>query len=300
MATYEELEKGLSELRENNFNFMVREVGFRKILSSALLRNAVIYHNNIGRLEDTHEKEKLYQELDMIMANKFKELNSNFSENIIKNMLLCYRRGMVQYPLDIMVIQDAVFIKEGIYGDFGDIYKIRTFMFDYSDALYFDIINGFYFEFDEDECLFLPSHFDLLLSTEELMNVSKIISENINEVLRPLYNCRVTKPTYELNTDTVHYGYKGLSYGDISRINIYLNRNFNGIAKSIINKEESDIKMCVQDGDDISLYNFHQSFENNKPICSAVKLDEPVWKLSEEAMKKENNNVKKKIKELEG
>ena len=63
------------------------------------------------------------------MKSKLKKLNTNFNEQILDNMISTYHRGYIIYPMDIFVVDDAVFHKEGVYDDFGSIYRIRTFMF---------------------------------------------------------------------------------------------------------------------------------------------------------------------------
>ena len=73
-----------------------------------------------------------------------------------------------------------------------------------------------------------------------------------------------------------------------------MNKKYKTIARNIKNKCECDIEMYVQDGDNISLYNFHQIFVEGEPIWDVQKLEKDVWRLSEAAISFENKNEAKR------
>ena len=218
-----------------------------------------------------------------VMKNKLKALNQNFSEETLDNMLSTYKRGYIVYPMDIYVVDDAVFHKEGVFDDFGSIYKIQTFMFENMEPYYNVSSMDFILE-DYDLFSLLRKE---RLTNDERKNISKFISDSINSI----YHGSITKPIYELNTDKVSYGYDGIVSGEIGGINVYINMRFVDIARNVKAKKDCDLKLCIQNGDDISLYYVHQSFRDSEPVWSIVKSNNEVWKLTEEALKLENKST---------
>ena len=94
----------------------------------------------------------LKNELEEIMKSKLKEIYPDFDEELLNKILYGYKRGYIVYPMDVFVIDDAVFHKETIYDDFGFIHEIKTFMFHGMEP-YYDIFSE-YFTLDEDDFIF--------------------------------------------------------------------------------------------------------------------------------------------------
>ena len=125
----------------------------RKIKCCELLRRALLLINSISYIKtDSKEKEKsldylkmdLYKRINDIMKNKLKELNPDFDEIALNQMIKHYNRVFAMYPIDIIVIDKAVFHTEGILDEsLGFIYEINTHMFKNSKKPYHNI-------FDED------------------------------------------------------------------------------------------------------------------------------------------------------
>ena len=61
--------------------------------------------------------------------------------------------------------------------------------------------------------------------------------------------------------------------------------------KSLKEKSECDIKLCIQNDDDIVLYYIHQSFIGDEPIWSVIKENRDVWRLSEEVLKLKRDSI---------
>lgn len=285
-----EIEKLIEELQNENFDFQEIEFYDKKIKASKLLRKALIYYNKLGNIKDKEEYKRLVDKLDSIMVSKIKSLNPSFDDSFIMEMLNCLKRGIFQYPIDIFVASNGYFAKEGTYDDFGSLYKMKTFMFR---------MNGKYHNVFDEMDFILEHPFRLTervqLAREQSMNLSKFLSDSINNLLSPSGETRVVKPVYELNTDKIFYGTSGLTHADPSGVEIYLSKNFPNIAKSIISNEECDIEMLVQNGDDIKVYNFHQLFKDGSPVWCGEQVDTPVWRLSEEAIKHEKGvSIQKK------
>lgn len=285
--------RSLSEIKEKieeikNSDFKIGEFENHKV--SNLLRSALICCNAIGDIDSISQEEitELDKEIDEVMKNKLKKLNPNFSEATLNNMINTYKRGYVIYPMDILVVDDVVFHKEGVFDDFGSIYQIRTFMFENMKPYY--NVSDIYFKLDDFD--FFSTQEQVRLTKEDNIYTSKFISDSINSI----YNENITKPIYELNTDTISYGYRGLVSGEIGGINVYINMKFDDIGRSLKAKNECDVKLCIQNKEDLILYYIHQSFQDNEPVWSVVKTNSDVWKLTEEALKFENkciNNTRK-------
>ncbi len=222
----------------------------------------------------------------MKLKNKLIELNPCFSEETLNNMICTYKRGYIIYPMDIIVIDDAVFHKEAVLDDFSSIHEIRTFMFE-GMRPYYSISEIDFIVYESD--IFSSEEG---LSIEDKIYTSRFISDCINSI----YGENITKPKYELNSDTIFYGYDGLVFNKITGIAVYVNMNFVDIGRSVKDKKECDIKLCIQNEDEIILYYIHQSFKDNKPIWTIVKTNNEVWRLNDEVLKLENNNVTYKLK----
>lgn len=282
--TIEDIKEKIEAIRTSDFQIEDFNFYGRNHKISVLLRSDQICVNSISNIDDIHkeDKTKLYKQLDEIIKGKIKYLNPNFTEDILDNMTSTYKRGYTIYPMDILVLDDAVFHKEGEYNDFSSIYKIKTFMFQnmkpYYDAFGIDFTLRDFSPFSKKK-----------LTTEEDIYTSKFISENINSIT----NKNITKPLYELNTENTFYRHGGLTSGDESNANIYINMKFDDIGRSIKEQNECDIKICIQSEEDIILYYIHQSFEDNKPVWNVVKTNNEIWKLTEEALKLENKNTNK-------
>lgn len=284
MKVLTDIKEKIEEIRNSNFKIGEIEYNGENHKFSNLLRSALICINAIDGVDNIskEEREELYGELNGAMKSKLKELNPNFSEETLNNMINSYKRGYIIYPMDIFVVDDAVFHKEGVYDDFGSIYKIKTHMFCNMKSYYnvFDM----YFTLDEDDFDFFLTHPKERLTKEDKIYTSKFISNSINSI----YKSNISKPLYELNTDNAFYGYSGLTNGEVHKVNVYINMGFDDIGRSLKSKNECDIKLCIQNGDDIILYYVHQTFKDNKPVWNVVEINSKVWKLTEETSKLEN------------
>lgn len=287
MQTLSDVKKKINEIK--NSDFKIREIdyynGKQKVCN--LLRSALICCNAISSIANISEvrEAELYKELDEVMKNKIKALNSNFSEEILNNMVCAYKRGYIIYPMDIFVIDDAVFHKEGKFNDFDDIYEIQTFMFEDLKP-YYNISDIAFTLDDEDEEDFLTQK-EVEEEKKDDIFTSKFISNNINSI----YKENITVPLCELNTATTLYGHKGLVSREIGRENIYINMKFDDIKKSLKKGNECDIKICIQNKEELTLYYVHQSFKDNKPVWCVVKTSSEVWRLTDEILKFENKCV---------
>lgn len=297
MKTLLEIKEQIEEIRNSDFQIdeFVSYDGNYKV--SKLLRIVLLCVNAIGTSKDfsKDEKKELQQELDEVMKRKLKELNPNFSEETLNNMINAYQRGYIIYPMDIFVVDDAVFHKEGIFDDYGRIYKVKTLMFRGMKP-YYDVTD-IYFMIDEDDFVYPAKK---QLTNEDERYTSKFISDSINAI----YNANITRPIYELNTDRTFYGYGGINQGKIRGINVYLNMRFNDIGERLKSKQECDMKLCIQDGDNITLYDVHQSFRGDEPVWSVVKTNNEVWRLTEAVLRLESKSTnfgkKKKLPDSDG
>lgn len=282
--TIEDIKEKIEEIRTSDFQIEDFNFYGRNHKISVLLRKTLICINSIDNSNDIPKEYKiqLHKQVDEIIKGKIKYLNPNFTEDILNNMTSTYKRNYIIYPMDILVLDDAVFHKEGEYNDFSSIYKIKTFMFQnmkpYYDAFRIDFTLGDFSPFRKET-----------LTTEEDIYISKFISKNINSIT----NKNITKPLYELNTENTVYGHRGLISGDEAKANIYINMKFDDIGRSIKEGTECDIKICIQSEEDIILYYIHQSFKDNKPVWNVVKTNNEVWKLTEEALKLDNKHTNK-------
>ncbi len=277
MVTLDEIKEEIEEIRNSDFRIGSFNFCGDNIKYSKLLRLALLCFCSICNIQNVSEEEKdaLRKKLDTIMKNKLKELNPDFSEEVLSNMIKSYYRGNVKYPMDILVVDDAVFLKEGTYDEFGRIDEIKTFMFDDMKP-YYDMC-GVFFTFDVD----FDNLFDYQerLTKKEQIFTTKFITNQINFI----YGKNIIRPLYELNNCSEYSGI-AREYG-CYWINVYINSKHADIGRSLKYQQECDIKFCIQAGDDIILYTVHQSFNGNKPVWSVKFENRNVWRLTEAASK---------------
>ena len=288
MKTVNEIREKIELIRDSDFKIEMITIGNRKYKSCKLLRIAQSCKDAVFGLEDVPKEEvnQLHNELDEVMKEKFRVLNPDFSEETLENMLCSYVRGWIKYPLDILVLDDAVFHKEGEYDDFDTIYKVDTSMFK-GERPYFNIkdeefIIGAYLE---NYGGFTIEEEDSLTKEDDIFT-SKFISDNINSI----YHENITRPIYEFIEEGHNCGYSGISV-EAYKIDIYFNMYFGDIGKSLKNKEECDIKLCIQKGEEFTLYYIHQSFKEGNPVWEVVDTNSNVWRLTEAAMEYENSDT---------
>ena len=271
--SYDELVTKISSLQTMPITFKEVQISIDKVLATDFLRKAQSCSLNISSLDDDKQKAELRRLLTTTIVKRFKALAPTFSIRLLKKMLCFMHRGFIKCPLDLLVIDNAVFVKEGTLGDFGDLYEYGIIMF---------INDDYYHVFDGDD--FTMPHGSVLgkeyktRSKEDLTSFFDFLSNKINEALRPVYEHDVTEPLYKLNTSTVSYGYRGIVrtrwvYGDL---NVYLNRQSFDIANDIEAKKSCDYKMIVQEGEDISLYTIHQYFDNDELRWEFEKMPDKV------------------------
>ena len=273
-----DIKEKIKEIRSSDFG--IEDCYLFKV--SNLLRSVLICYNAINSLENhLYEKKLLFEKLDGVMKNKFKKLNSNFSDEVLDNMISGNKKCYLKYPIDILVVDDVVFYKEGVFDDFFEIYKIITIMLGGINS-YYNVFDG---QLKLDNYDFLSSQNKESLTKEDSMYVLKFISGIINSI----YNDEI-KSRYELDTNTIFYETDGIVSGEVCGVNAYINMNFVDIDKNLKSGNECDFKIFIQNNDDLILYYVHQSFKNNKPVWKAVKTNSDVWRLTEEALKLENES----------
>ena len=289
MTYLDEAKNQLEEIRNSNFIICKDEYDNKKIKYSKLLKKAVICFHTIHHIGNSSEELFRIAELNDIMKNKFKELNPNFSEKVLTDMTYTYHKPFIKYstgikfPIDILVVDDAVFQKVAEYDDNYDISNIETFM-PLGYEPYYNV-NDIRFTTDYNNRL----NYDNELSIEAKKATSKVLSQLINQV----FGENITKPKYELNTDTRYVGVSGLTGGEVKGVNVYINKSHDDIGKHIFEKKECNIKFCTQKDDDITLYTVHQSYSDNYVSWTIKNINEDIWKLTKAASKNKNNNKNK-------
>ena len=274
---YVELESKIRSLQALPIEFKETLVSVDRVLSTDILRKAQIYNSQISLLEYKQEEQGLRELLRNEMIEKLRHYAPNFSYKMLNKMLCFMNRSFVKYPMDILAIDEAVFIKEAELHDFGYLYKYEIIMYTNDD--YFRVFDGVDFTVSRD---FVK---EKLYEDKTVMEVFDFVSYMVNQALHSTYNCDVVEPLYKLNKNGTFYGYRGLvispKFNGDNDIEIYFNKKANEIVDSLLNHEICDIKMVVQYGDKISYYIFHQSFLIDKPVWDIEKSDEKVWILSE-------------------
>ena len=291
-----EIEENIKELEKQDFelielNNIYGMIYDKKIKCCELLRSTLLLINSISYIKaDSKEKEKslnslkmdLYKRINDIMKNKLKELNPDFDEITLNQMIKYCNRGIVMYPIDIIVIDKAVFHTEGELDDsFNFICRTSTLMLKNSKNPYHNIFDE---DFICDEEKYVISY-DRDLTMEDFNSTAEFVSKQINFICKN----NITKPQ---NGE--------LTKGNDKGINVFFNTRLDDIALSIKKKQECDIKFCTQCynddtllSDDITLYIIHQSFNGDIPVWTVTKEDKNVWRLTENVSKSKKESIPK-------
>ncbi|MBR3281222.1 MAG: hypothetical protein IKI57_05255 [Clostridia bacterium] len=273
---YQELKSQIDDLRTTQISFSIKDISIDKVLGTDFLRKAQIYKAQTSSLSNEEQKKELRELLDSILIERFRKLAPDFSEKQLNKMLCFMNRGSIKYPMDLLVIDDAVFVKEAEIDDFGFLYSYEIIMFMNDD--FHLVFDSYDFTVRKDYSHSFRQH-----PKEVEMHITDIMCDMINKALRPKYRCDVVEPLYKKNTKATFYGYDGMVLADEmeKRVNVYLSQKDFEIIDNIVDKKSFDIKMIVQDGEDISLYVFHLAFLNGELVYDYEKKDDKVWILSE-------------------
>jgi hypothetical protein len=290
MVTLESVQSKFEEIRNQDFRVEKFDYNNKNIKYCRLLRIALLCFNSIFDIDNIskEDKRKLCDELDQIMMDKFQALNPNFSDETLRNMVSSYHRGYVKYPIDILVVEDAVFQKEGTFDDFGFMHDIHTFMFE-GIKPYYNAFSIYFSYVIEDE--YLMDDPKEMLSKDEERFTTKFVSDQINFI----FGKNIVRPSFELDSDRA-LGYCDLTNGNVLGFEVYINAKHEDIARSIKDKEECDYKFCVLKGESITLFTVHQSFEDDKPLWTVVHVNNDVWRLTTAAMKRRKQDRPKVMK----
>ena len=278
-----EAEKILEELKNTEYEVEPKYIRDRGSFDTVnLLRIAQRCGYMIERFSSlkSEEKKEYSSKLDDIMMEKFKELNPSFNDIILKNMVESYGRSEIYYPFDILVIDDAVFYKEGVINESNRIYQMRIFRFEHLKP-YFEITAPCF------------TYSDFCFNGEERPHLTITEKEYVSKFIRDNVNLISGKNLVEINKDNVYGGVSSLN----ERINVYMNKDFYEIYEILKNKEECDIKMCVRKGEDMVLYYIHQYIKDNEPVWIVEKVNSCVWKMSE-AIKRIKDNEENFVKHI--
>ena len=153
---------------------------------------------------------------------------------------------------------------------------------------YYDVFS-IYFTLDDMETLL-----KVKFTQEENQYISKFISDAINHI----YGKNITRPTYELNSNHVFYGYDGLSCGEVQGVYAYLNCNYFDIGNAIKEKKKFDFKLCIQNEENMILYYICQTIQDNEPVWNVVQITQEVWKLTDASLKREKGFMPELVKNI--
>ena len=276
--TYEEEKAQILELKALPLDVRDIKIGYSKTLVVGFLRKAQVTNLRISSINDEAKEEELRTLLRSIVIEKFKKIAQNFSDKQLEKMLCFISRGYVKFPLDLTVIDDAVFVKEADIGDFGDLLYYKTLM--YCNLDFFLIFDDLDFNFPS-----TMGEMETNYSKEELIKFFDFICESINKALMPIYHKEVAKPIYKLNRNGIFYGYTGVAHTSFETqdVTIYINRKSYHIMRDIEEKRACELKMIVLDGakEEASLYIITQSFENGIVNWKIEKSPEKPWILTQ-------------------
>lgn len=228
--------------------------------------------------------------LDEIVGAKLNALNPNFSDSIISKMLCSIHRGNIIIPREITVIDNnAVFVKEDILDDFGQLHKTSLLLVD-DDAKegFKEVENVIDFTQNhwEKDCSDIFGIKPYEQDRDGIICTIKHITDSINNLLKLKLEGKnvgdvAVFPTSDLNTDKIFYGYDGISY-KISGLMVFLDHNLNQICEAMHDGNPTLIKMIATEGmDEFYYYEIVQYMINGVPTWIGEEKNIPIWKLSE-------------------
>lgn len=243
---------------------------------------------NQKKINEEQYKE-IISKLRKITYEKFKNMPENFSDDIINKMLGFMGYGSIIIPKDIIVVDDAVFIRINTINELGAVYKTS---FNISEC---DLKKGYkeisnhkqfepyrnVFEMDANYLVFLKAFQNQEEETNKFIcdSLNSIIEEKfINKTIEGKLICPMSDfdDKYNIHKTGLYYRFHNLK--------IYLNCNFWKICEDFYYKRPSTIKMIVVSSDGgFYLYEIVQTFQNDEPKWAGELKETPVWKLSEKS-----------------
>ena len=278
MNSYEEFKKEINSFLDKSFNYQNYLVNGKNILFTKILREYLVIKNKLFKIDNEQIRKELNTEIDTIMSNKILEVNPLLNTEIINKILQGCTGSYYKYPIDIYLVDNCIFIKQGEVNDKGKISKIKNII--YSNE-YTNIFNEIDFIYDNKNPL-KKNNFD-----NKDIKVFEFLCKNINNALKDRYNEDVCM--------YVDRNYKSIIPTNNFNINIYLDKKYKDISKGVSRREVSDINMLVQDEDCFYKYTFHQKKDRYIITWILEENNIDVWKLSNNSIN--NNKVKVKTKE---
>lgn len=174
--------------------------------------------------------------------------------------------GQIIYPYDFIVIDDAVFMKQFIFDDFGNFYKRKTIMFD--NDYWYDAYRSINFGL-------LPEGRDIFSAIEiDTKQFLEKLSDAINLCLRPKYHSDIVRPyanSLELSPDCQHF------------VSVYLNKRLYTMAEEYQEGKTVTVQMIIKQNEIYSSYTLYISNRDGGTIIRSERTAKPVIELSKVA-----------------
>lgn len=307
-----EINRTMDEINNSDFEIKELKLGDKKIKYSELLKNVALCYNSIKELNLPYGEMPRIEKLQDIMRKKYKALNPELNDDAIDALGYshCFYRPDYYYDgkkcekitLDILVIEDVVFVTQGIVDKLGNVCSIDIH----------NIGNSYYSVFSDNHCPRFDkkaSFLDIIGKDEDYIIHKMHMYHDLSFLINLICGKDVTRPSFALESEHMDdldyplssyenlFGIKANKYGH----RIYINAKFEDIESSWENLEECDYKLCVltekshddYSEEDITLYTIHQSFKNKCAEWSIIRENHDIWRLTDAASKIKKPEVKK-------
>lgn len=287
---YKSLKEQIEKIKEISFEFQYERIDWKEINTLPLLRSFLVLNGDILYLKNKEQEIELSNMIDNIIVEKFKELNPNFSDNIFKTILQTFKMAYPVYPIDIYIISNAVFLKRAQLNDHNIPENLDMTLINLPES-YHSLYNTMYFSLSNPDLKNIS--FDL--NSDEIELITQRIKNYIKDVLSLYYSQDFINHVFHIGSDEDNYGKNGIFHEYANVKNVFLDRKYSDILKTIIAHHECDIEMIVENKEDFAHFYIHQSFIENELVWYIEKVETPVWCLSEAVLEKNKKVSQKKL-----
>lgn len=273
------VERLMTELLESNFSIE----SLRKFQS---LINFVGQKKYEGYIAENDEKD-YYNQINQILKSKILELNPNFTEKTLKEMLSGIYRSMQMIVKDVIVVRDAVFFREIQLDDFGKFYKKNIFMLEGLKEEDYKNVGKFNFTFVEFPKPWQRPRFKTELSKEKNIEIHNYIVDNLNKLGFDIYNTNPIKADISKNSSNEYYTDGNCIYQ--TPLKYYISHGYNQICSAFCDSLDLNIFLIINDNKSefIWTYMINQTNYNGELKWCIKEYPIEPWILSKELEKQE-------------
>ena len=278
-------------------------IGFNEEFQTSDLRNAFyiidnvskcLYNRNLTR----KQADDIIDRVDNIIRKKLLKLDPTLSLEFLNKICTCYKMGRLGIPVDISIIDNAVFCLFAIEGEGTAIDSTEVFLLSGYKGDDFKEVNN-------EDSSFTSNvwddnfNIDIAFGKNPIFNyfdesktsclVSRIV-DYINKMLEPIFLSQIIYAGTDFNSDGYYYGNDTVFYAS-ERVKIFSSLNLPQLMEAIYFGKDISFKLIVvDDWNEFFGFDIKQTVHDDKSFTWDWDFYVPeLWNLESIAYKAKNN-----------